>query len=117
MCADTSKLLWLNIPIAFMVVFGIYWLSSLVDIRAKSNAYPSLRKRLNRFSEESNPDSPHFTLPVPPTPANKSGDKWREQVGSPVVEHAWETLCGSIIQEVTALDSSVHATIYAVLCK
>ena len=115
MCADTSKLLWLNIPIAFVVIFGIYWLSSLVDIRAKSNAYPSLRKRLNRFSEESNPDSPHFTLPVPPTPANKSGDKWREQVGSPVVEHAWETLCGSIIQEVRALDSSGHATLYAVL--
>ena len=117
MCADTSKLLWLNIPIAFVAVFGIYWLSSLVDIRAKSNAYPSLRKRINRFSEESNPDSPHFTLLVPPTSANKSGDKWREQVGSPVVEHAWETLCGSIIQEVRALDSSGPATLYAVLCK
>jgi hypothetical protein len=88
-----------------------------VDIRAKNNAYPSLRRRLNRFSEESNPDSPHFTLPLPPTPANKSGDKWREQVGSPVVEDAWETLCGSIIQEVSGLDSSGHATLYAVLCQ
>jgi len=99
-CADTSKLLWLNIPFACLVVFGLHWLSSLVDIRAKQNGYPSLQKRFNCFSEESSPELPSFTLPVPPTPSNKSGDKWREQVGSPLVEHAWETLCGSIVQEV-----------------
>ncbi len=99
--ADTSKLLWLNIPIAVAVVLGLHWLSGLVDIRAKHNGHSARKRRFSRFSEESSPDSPTFALPVPPPPANKSGDKWREQVGSPLVEHAWETLCGSIIQEVT----------------
>ena len=28
------------------------------------------------------------------------GSKWRERVQAPVVELAWETLCGSILQEV-----------------
>ncbi len=28
------------------------------------------------------------------------GNKWRERVQAPVVELAWETLCGSILQEV-----------------
>ena len=48
---------------------------------------------------------------VPPTPfasileglpgkASKPGKSWREQVQSAVVESAWETLCGSILQEV-----------------
>ena len=114
-CADTSKLLWLNIPIAIAVVLGLHWLSSLVDIRAKHNGHPARRRRFSRFSEDSSPDSPSFRLPVPPPQANKSGDKWREQVGSPLVEHAWETLCGSIVQEV-----SVHRTqakhMHASLC-
>ena len=99
LCADTSKLLWLNMPVAAAAVLGLHWLSSLVDIRAKHNGHPARKGRFS-FSEESSPDSPSFALPVPPLPANKSGDKWREQVGSPLVEHAWETLCGSIVQEV-----------------
>ena len=109
--ADTSKLLWLNIPLALLVVFGLHWLSSLVDIRAKQNSSHSFKRRFNRFSEDSSPGSPHHNPPVPPAPSSKSGDKWREQVGSPLVEHAWETLCGSIVQEVAPSLSpqSMHA--------
>ena len=114
-CADTSKLLWLNIPTAIAVVLGLHWLSSLVDIRAKHNGHPARRRRFSRFSEESGPDSPSFALPVPPPQANKSGDKWREQVGSPLVEHAWETLCGSIVQEVTVHHTEA-AHLPALLC-
>ena len=64
------------------VVLGLHWLSSLVDIRAKHNGHPARKRRFSRFSDESSPDSPTFALPVPPPPANKSGDKWREQVPS-----------------------------------
>ena len=50
-------------------------------------------------------ESPHYSAPAPPAPSSKPDNRWREQVGSPVVEHAWETLCGSIIQEVSAWET------------
>lgn len=100
---DTSKSLWFNIPLALTAVAALYWLSLQVDIRARKNgAAAYLRRRGRKESEDYGPNAATYTASVPP-PSNKSDNKWREQVGSPVVEHAWETLCGSIIQEVPPL--------------
>ncbi|CAL8462775.1 g2308 [Coccomyxa elongata] len=105
----TSKCLWLNIPLALATVAGLYWLSLQVDIRARSIGGSAFQKRGRKQSEEDMADAASFTASVPPPVSNKSDNKWREQVASPVVEHAWETLCGSIIQEF------VYDTWYSVL--
>ncbi len=39
----------------------------------------------------------------PPPTAKQDGTRWRDKVRAPVVEQAWETLCGSILQEVRLL--------------
>lgn len=104
--ADTSNSLWLNFPLAVAAVAGLYWLSLQVDIRAHANGSSTAARLRGRKWSEDGCETPHFTAPVPPAPSSKPDNRWREQVGSPVVEHAWETLCGSIIQEVT---QPVHA--------
>ena len=52
------------------------------------------RPRARRF--HLSPDASH--LPQPQADP-KYNSRWRENVRSTVVEHAWETLCGSIVQE------------------
>ena len=73
-----------------------------VDIRARAGRQQGVpaRRRGRKWSDDGACESPKFTAPVPPSPTAKPDTRWREQVGSTVVEHAWETLCGSIIQEV-----------------
>jgi hypothetical protein len=116
--ADTSASLWVNFPLALGFVGGLYWLSLQVDIRARSGSapQPALRRRGRKWSDDGACESPKFTAPVPPSPSTKPDNRWREQVGSPVVEHAWETLCGSIIQEVCSAlcpGSKQHACMHA----
>ena len=52
-----------------------------------------------------------FVLPATAPSVNKPEGKWKEQVGSPVVVHAWETLSGSIVQEVCCHDLHVVARV------
>jgi len=55
-----------------------------------------------RFSTDNPPSAEHSSLPhLPPSSQASPKDhyKWRDNVRSTVVEHAWETLCGSIVQE------------------
>ena len=90
-------------PLALAAVAGLYWLSLQVEIRARSIGTSAFYRRGRKESEEFGSEGATYTASVPPPASNKSDTKWREQVGSPVVEHAWETLCGSIIQEVRHL--------------
>ena len=87
-------------PLALTTVAGLYWLSLQVEIRARSNGASAFYRRGRKQSEDDGAEAASYSASVPPPLSNKSDNKWREQVGSPVVEHAWETLCGSIIQEV-----------------
>jgi hypothetical protein len=88
------------VPLALTTVAGLYWLSLQVEIRARSNGASAFYRRGRKQSEDDGAEAASYSASVPPPLSNKSDNKWREQVGSPVVEHAWETLCGSIIQEV-----------------
>jgi sorting nexin-13 len=71
-------------------------------VPAPPEKYKRTRSRHLRFApdtaEPSSSSFPH--LPPPPQQADpKTSHIWRENVRSTVVEHAWETLCGSIVQE------------------
>jgi len=104
----TSHSLLLNLPLAVALIVLALWGATHLHIQA---AGPPKKKRRSaaELAQEGGGEAP--ARAVPPTPfaslpdgipgsASKAGRKWREQVASPVVESAWETLCGSIIQEV-----------------
>lgn len=91
-CADASNSLWLNLPLAACAVVGVRWLSLQVDVRARADSLAAQRRRRSKGAMRQ-------PLPAPLAPSGKPDSWWRQQVGSPVVERAWETLCGSIVQE------------------
>lgn len=91
-CADASNSLWLNLPLAACAVVGVRWLSLQVDVRARADSLAAQRRRRSKGVVRQ-------PLPAPLAPSGKPDSWWRQQVGSPVVERAWETLCGSIVQE------------------
>lgn len=73
------------------------WWQANPQLHAAPENKRSRHRRL-RFSADtaSLPQQP----PPPPQTADPKGNyRWREDVRSTVVEHAWETLCGSIVQE------------------
>ncbi|KAG7671832.1 hypothetical protein Ndes2526B_g07257 [Nannochloris sp. 'desiccata'] len=81
------------------VATRVYWESN-----PQTPAAPKRHRKPRhlRFSTDSPPSADHCSLPRFPPPAQadpKSNYRWRENVRSKVVEHAWETLCGSIVQE------------------
>lgn len=107
--AVTSHSLLLNLPIAMALIVLAIWLATHFQIEP---ATPQKKKRRGNGLEGQEGQQGR----TPPTPfasildslagaASKSGKSWRDQVGSPVVESAWETLCGSILQEVRHIDS------------
>jgi hypothetical protein len=107
--AATSAYIWCNLPVALVAVLGLRWLHLNTDIRFRGGAAafrraPAAGERLRAAGGErqSAPGAlaePAWP-PVPPAAAAKSDGRWRDAVRAPLVEHAWETLCGSIVQEV-----------------
>ncbi|KAK9807024.1 hypothetical protein WJX72_010915 [[Myrmecia] bisecta] len=92
----TSAYIWLNLPIAILLIGGLRWVLVQLDIRtrkAAATAKDTAKKQQQQLLEEHSP-APHRTQS-----SAKPDNRWREQVSAPVVEHAWETLCGSILQE------------------
>ncbi len=89
----TSKSFWLNLPLAGLLVASAYWLFVQVSDRAKDQAKP-------RHVKAADSAPVNFAFPVAPPSGNKAEGKWKEQVNSPMVVQAWETLSGSIVQEV-----------------
>ena len=91
-CAGTSKSFWLNIPVAGFLIASGYWLFVQVSDKAAEQAKPKAHKHAEPAAA--------FAFPTAPPSGNKSEGKWKEQVNSPMVVQAWETLSGSIVQEV-----------------
>ena len=102
--AVTSTNLLFNLPVATGLIVLAVWVATHFQIEP-AESQKKKRRGQSRDSQE------NVTSSVPPTPfasilgglpgkASKPGKSWREEVQSPVVESAWETLCGSILQEV-----------------
>lgn len=94
--AETSGSLWLNIPAAALVVGALTWVSFSNGGDGQSRMGGSWRTR--RFDSQGAPRD--FKPPGSAAGTQKADARWRDKVRAPLVEHAWETLCGSIIQEV-----------------
>ncbi|KAA6429701.1 MAG: phox domain-containing [Trebouxia sp. A1-2] len=91
--AKVGFLCWLIAwALSSLLVASAYWLFVQVSDRAKDQAKPRHTKTVD--SAPSN-----FAFPVGPPSGNKAEGKWKEQVNSPMVVQAWETLSGSIVQE------------------
>ncbi|KAL4555725.1 hypothetical protein LXL04_038353 [Taraxacum kok-saghyz] len=88
----TSKLMWMNVPIAILLVSGVHILLTQVDLRwkiRKSNQHSYLA-HLQKKQLSVN-DSRLTTLPPPP--------KWKRKIDSPVVEAAMDDFTNKILQE------------------
>lgn len=98
--AVTSRSLFLNLPVATILIMAAVWFATHINIEA-ATSQPK-RKGLNPDKDGRKaavPTSP-FLPEIPASGLQKPSKPWREQVGSEVVAGAWELLCGSIIQEV-----------------
>ena len=97
--AETSGRLLCNVPLALLMVAGLRWLALNIDVRYRGTEGPRKdwrrRKQQRGGGGSSQQGSGEGSAP------HKEG-RWREKVRAPVVEHAWEMLCGSIIQQVRA---------------
>lgn len=89
--SSTSKSLWINLPLAGVLIAASQWLLSQVNEITRQQSKPKHAKQLT-------PAAP-FAFPVAPPSGNKPEGKWKEQVNSPIVVQAWEALSGSIVQE------------------
>lgn len=81
------------------VATHVYWES---NPQTPAAAKKHRNHRHLRFSSDSAPWADPSSLPhfPPAAQANPNAKyRWRDNVRSTVVEHAWETLCGSIVQE------------------
>ena len=112
--AVTSHSLLLNIPIAAALIVLAIWLATHFQIEPATT-----QKKKWRSQKENAQEGRHTTiLPTPfaplpegvPGSSSKSGRNWREQVASPLVENAWETLCGSILQEVDSCPKCISTS-------
>ncbi len=98
--AETSSHLWLNIPISVAVVAALAW---AILCRDGGDARPSSSNWRSRRASGAGGD-----WKLPGGGPQKPDARWRDKVKAPLVEHAWETLCGSIIQEVSDTGSCAH---------
>ncbi|GAB4817940.1 hypothetical protein N2152v2_004986 [Parachlorella kessleri] len=99
----TSSSCWGNLPSAALVLLVVRWL--LVQAAAAQQLplrSPGSRpRRRDAAGEDADPRAVQFAAAL----AGGQGlsytrpDRWRDSVRSPVVEHAWEALCSSIVQE------------------
>ena len=78
------------------MVAGLRWLALNVDVRYRGSKGPRKDWR-RRKQQPGSSGSQHAGIAEGAAP-HKEG-RWREKVRAPVVEHAWEMLCGSIIQQ------------------
>ena len=109
--AVTSTNLLFNLPVAIGLIVLAIWVATHFQIELAE-----LQKKKRRGQARDSQENVRSS--VPPTPfaslldglpgkAAKGAKSWREQVKSPVVESAWEILCGSILQEVAADQLSI----------
>ncbi|KAI3753214.1 hypothetical protein L2E82_25260 [Cichorium intybus] len=88
----TSKSMWMNVPIAILLVSGAHILLTEVDFHWKTRK-SGRRSYLSHLEKKqlSVNDSRLNTLPPPP--------KWKRKIDSPVVEAAMDDFTNKILQE------------------
>nr|XP_043620033.1 uncharacterized protein LOC122591870 [Erigeron canadensis] len=88
----TSKSMWMNVPIAILLVAGIHILLTEVDFRWK-NKKSNRQSYLSHLEKKqmSVNDSRLSTLPPPP--------KWKRKIDSPIVEAALDDFVHKLLQE------------------
>ena len=110
----SGTILWL--PISILAAIGVHYISCLF-FNTASSCDGAKSRRLQRDIPAAAIQT-NMAPPLPPTSVNRNKEKplksgnnshWRSQVRSAVVEHAWDTLCGSIVQEF------IYDTWYAML--
>lgn len=90
--AHTSKSMWMNVPIAILMVSGSRFLLNEVEFRWKTRNTrpPTYLSHLEKKQLSVN-DSRLSTLPPPP--------KWKRKIDSPMVEAAMEDFINKLLQD------------------
>ena len=96
--AETSGRLLFNVPLALAMVAGLRWLALNVDVRYRGSEGPRKDWRRRKHHHGGGGSNSQQGSSGEGAAPHKEG-RWREKVRAPVVEHAWEMLCGSIIQQ------------------
>ncbi|KAK9056701.1 hypothetical protein SSX86_024063 [Deinandra increscens subsp. villosa] len=91
----TSKSMWMNVPIAIVLISGVHVLISEVEFHWKTRK-PNRQSYLSHLERKqlSVNDSRLSTLPPQP--------KWKRKIDSPVVEAAMEDFVKKVVQEFVA---------------
>lgn len=90
--ADTSKSMWMNIPISVLLVCGLRILINEVEFhwKARNIRRQTYLSHLEKKQLSVN-DSRLSTLPPPP--------KWKRKIDSPIVEAAMEDFINKLLQD------------------
>ncbi len=93
----------LNVPVALILVLVVHWLISKTE------------DRISKYHRGQAASAAHGHA----VPESQAGDAhkrrrasehaWKGRVKAPVAEHAWETLCNSIVQEVCVRNTQHRA--------
>ena len=111
--AVTSASMVLNLPVALGTVLGVHWLISKTEDRIS-------KWHQERVSQASGGAGSADGPAKPSSDAHKrrraSEHAWKARVKAPVAEHAWETLCNSIVQEVRYILQELHRRCHPGVC-
>lgn len=102
LCAVTSTQAVVNLPLALAVVLVIRFLSQRIVVDTRSGAMSSRSsRRMDRYMFP-----PVYYREKFGGPGGEGGgghndrEAWKKIMSAPIVASAWESLCGSILQEV-----------------
>ena len=97
MCGSgTSTEIHINLPVATAIIILFYWLSTRLVLSDSAKESPSARtRRYRKFHKPVGCD--YYYKEKTRDPPDR--DAWKKSVNAPIVESAWESFCGSIIQE------------------
>lgn len=92
--ADTSKSMWMNVPISILFVCGLRVLLNEVEFRWKvrkvrQQTYLAHLEKQQLAASDSRPSTP----PPPPPP------KWKRKIDSPIVKSAMEGFVDKLLQD------------------
>lgn len=103
-CPDTSTQAVVNLPLALAVVLIIRFLSQRIVVDTRSGAMSSRSsRRMDRYMFPPLYYREKFGGPGGEgVGGHNDRDAWKKIMNAPIVASAWESLCGSILQEVSS---------------
>ena len=116
--ADASNYTWKNLPVAVALIAVLSYVSGsmlgVADVATRANPVESAT-RSPEAAAVGTPPLPKNSLQgdsrcragsrQPPL-TERDRETWQHQVGSKLVEFAWDKLCGSLVQQVR--EGSIH---------